>query len=82
MLTNYFKSSRRLQQDNICNNSKAEKQYHDEGMTFYAKRDIVSMDNAFANRDEFLVLNVFYTKENAKELEIQTNPHLQAQIFE
>ncbi|HFF3631526.1 hypothetical protein OQJ02_11850 [Legionella sp. PATHC032] len=40
------------------------------------------MDNAFANRDEFLVLNVFYTKENAKELEIQTNPHLQAQIFE
>lgn len=40
------------------------------------------MDNAFANRDEFLVLNVFYTKENAKELEIQTNPHLQAQVFE
>ncbi|HEN5506385.1 TPA: DUF2608 domain-containing protein, partial [Legionella pneumophila] len=47
-----------------------------------AKRNIVSMDKAFANRDEFLVLNVFYTKENAKELEVQTNPHLQAQVFE
>jgi hypothetical protein len=47
-----------------------------------AKRNIVSMDKAFANRDELLVLNVFYTKENAKELEIQTNPHLQAQLFE
>lgn len=47
-----------------------------------AKRNIVSIDKAFANRDELLVLNVFYTKENAKELEIQTNPHLQAQLFE
>lgn len=47
-----------------------------------AKRNIVSMDKAFANRDEPLVLNVLYTKENAKELEIQTNPYLQAQLFE
>lgn len=47
-----------------------------------AKRNIISMDKAFANRDEFLVLNVFYTRENAKELEIQTNPRLQEQLFD
>lgn len=47
-----------------------------------AKRNIVSMDKAFANHDELVVLNVFYTKENAKEQEIQTNPHLQVQLFE
>ena len=47
-----------------------------------AKKNIVSMDKSFANRNDLLVLNVFYTKENAKELEIQTNPNLQAQLFE
>lgn len=47
-----------------------------------SKRNIVSMDKAFANRDDVLVLNVFYTKENAKELEVQINPNLQAQLFE
>lgn len=47
-----------------------------------APKNIVSMDQAFANSDGPLVLNVFYTKEHAKELEIQTNQHLQGQLFE
>jgi hypothetical protein len=38
------------------------------------------MHQAFANRDDVLVLNVFYTKENAKELEIQTNLAVQDQL--
>lgn len=46
-----------------------------------AKRNIVSMGKAFANRDDLLVLNVLYTKENAKELQIQTDPNAQAQLF-
>lgn len=47
-----------------------------------AKRNIVSMDKAFANRNDLLVLNVFYTKENAKESEVQINSTMQAQLFE
>lgn len=47
-----------------------------------SKRNIISMDKAFVNRDDILVLNVFYTKENAKELEIQINPNMQEQLFE
>ncbi|KTD65310.1 hypothetical protein Lsan_0826 [Legionella santicrucis] len=47
-----------------------------------AKRNSVSMDKAFANRDDLLVLNVLYTKENAKEVKIQNDPFLQQQIFE
>lgn len=47
-----------------------------------ARRNILSMDNAFKNRDDLLVLNVLYTKENAKELEIQLNANIQAQLFE
>ncbi|WP_241480496.1 DUF2608 domain-containing protein [Legionella norrlandica] len=47
-----------------------------------AKKNIESMDKAFANRDDLQVLNIFYTKENAKELEIQTNPDIQTQLFE
>ncbi|KTD14506.1 hypothetical protein Lgra_0537 [Legionella gratiana] len=47
-----------------------------------AKRNSVSMDKAFANRDDLLVLNILYTKENAKELEIQNNPLIQQQMFE
>jgi hypothetical protein len=47
-----------------------------------AQRNIASMDKAFANRDDLLVLNVYYTKENAKELEIQRNPNQQAQLVE
>lgn len=47
-----------------------------------AKRNIVSMNKAFSARDDLQVLNIFYTRENAKELEIQTNPVLQAELFE
>lgn len=47
-----------------------------------AKRNIASMDKAFANRNDLLILNVLYTKENAKELEIQINPNTQALLFE
>ncbi|KTC85287.1 DUF2608 domain-containing protein [Legionella cincinnatiensis] len=46
-----------------------------------AKRNNLSMNKAFADRNDVLVLNVLYTKENAKELEIQNNPFLQQQIF-
>lgn len=46
------------------------------------KGNTISMNKAFANRDDLLVLNVFYTKENAKEQEIKTNPNVQEQLFE
>lgn len=47
-----------------------------------AKRNIESMNKAFAQRDDVQVLNIFYTRENAKELEIQTNPAMQALLVE
>ncbi|WP_115712019.1 DUF2608 domain-containing protein [Legionella sainthelensi] len=47
-----------------------------------AKRNSVSIDKAFADRNDLLVLNVLYTKENTKELEIQNNPLIQQQLFE
>lgn len=40
------------------------------------------MNKSFATRNDLLVLNVFYTKENAKELEIQINPSMQEKLFE
>ncbi|ARB93261.1 DUF2608 domain-containing protein [Legionella longbeachae] len=47
-----------------------------------AKRNSASIDKAFANHNDLLVLNILYTKENAKELEIQSIPLLQQQLFE
>ncbi|KTD56026.1 hypothetical protein Lsai_2156 [Legionella sainthelensi] len=47
-----------------------------------AKRNSVSIDKAFTDRNDLLVLNVLYTKENTKELEIQNNPLIQQQLFE
>lgn len=47
-----------------------------------AQRNVLSVNKAFANRDDLQVFSVLYTKENAKELEIQKNPTLQAQLFE
>lgn len=47
-----------------------------------AKRNIASMNKAFADRDDLLVLNVLYTKENNKELDIQINPNVQAELFQ
>lgn len=46
------------------------------------KRNIDSMDKAFKNRDDYEVLNVYYTRENAKEHEIQVNPEIQQQMSE
>jgi hypothetical protein len=45
-----------------------------------AKRNTQSIDNAFANRNDVNVINILFTKENAKEDEIQNNSTLQAQI--
>jgi hypothetical protein len=47
-----------------------------------AQKNTVSMAKAFANQGDFLVLNVLYTKEHAKEQEIQINPNLQAELLE
>jgi hypothetical protein len=47
-----------------------------------AKRNSASIDKAFANRNDLLILNIFYTKENAKELKIQADPHIQTLLFE
>jgi phage pi2 protein 07 len=47
-----------------------------------AKRNSASIDKAFANRNDLLILNVLYTKENAKELKIQADPHIQTLLFE
>ncbi|MFA6301543.1 MAG: DUF2608 domain-containing protein [Legionella sp.] len=46
------------------------------------KRNIDSMDKTFKNRDDYQVLNVYYTRENAKEHEIQVNPEIQQQMSE
>jgi hypothetical protein len=46
-----------------------------------AKRNVVSMEKAFAN-ENVRVLNVFYTRENGKELEIQNNAAIQAKLIE
>lgn len=47
-----------------------------------AQRNISSVAKAFEDRSDILVLNVQYTKENAKELEVQTNPNIQAELFD
>lgn len=40
-----------------------------------------SVSKAFVNRDDVNVINILYTKENAKEEAIQTNAELQEKIF-
>jgi len=40
-----------------------------------------SMDKAFSNQNQYQVFNILYTKEHAKEQQVQTNPNLQAQLF-
>lgn len=46
-----------------------------------AKRNIVSMEKAFSDRNDLLVLNVHYTKKTAKQAEIQENPVIQEELF-
>ncbi|WP_419420158.1 DUF2608 domain-containing protein [Legionella sp. D16C41] len=46
------------------------------------RANVLSIEKAFANRADIQVLNILYTKENAKELEIQHNPLLQAHLFD
>ncbi|WP_131783496.1 DUF2608 domain-containing protein [Legionella gresilensis] len=47
-----------------------------------AIKNTVSVNKAFSDSKGLRVLNIHFTKENAKQLEIQQNPNLQSQIFD
>lgn len=46
-----------------------------------AKRNIDSVNNAFASRNDLNVINILFTKENAKEDELQTNTTMQTKMM-
>ncbi len=47
-----------------------------------ARRNTLSMHKAFEHRDDILVFNVLYNRENAKEEEVQRDPDLQKLLFQ
>lgn len=65
----------------LCALSKTKKEIKTIVFIDDSHRNIVSVDKAFSTRDDLLTINIFYTKENAKELEVRTNPMLQEQLF-